>query len=211
MVRPEAEYRVIQAVILDLGNVIVPVDFSPCFAELTALCGQPREEISRRIAGSGLAPRFELGELSPKEFYREVCRVLDLEINFSEFCRIWNSIFPRETLLPESLLEGLHHRYPLLLLSNTNPLHFSLIRETYPILRFFGSYVLSFRVGAAKPSPHIYREAIARAGCPPEQCFFADDVISYVEAAKREGMDAVQFQSVEQLKEDFRARGIQWE
>ena len=70
--------------------------------------------------------------------------------------------------------------------------------------------MLSFRVKALKPAPEIYREAIARAGCRPEECFYTDDIAAYVEAAKREGMDAVQFQSRAQIEREMRARGIQW-
>jgi len=71
--------------------------------------------------------------------------------------------------------------------------------------------VLSYRVGALKPAPAIYREAIARAECRPEECFFTDDIADYVAAAKREGIDAVQFESCEQLERELTARGIRWE
>ena len=61
-----------------------------------------------------------------------------------------------------------------------------------------------------KPAPEIYREAIARAGCLPGECFYTDDVPEYVEAARREGMDAVPFRGREELEREMRARGIEW-
>jgi len=70
--------------------------------------------------------------------------------------------------------------------------------------------VLSYEVKAMKPSPAIYREAIARAQCRPEECFYTDDIPAYVEGARREGIDAVQFQSCAQLERDLAAREIRW-
>jgi HAD superfamily hydrolase (TIGR01509 family) len=65
-------------------------------------------------------------------------------------------------------------------------------------------------VKAMKPAPAIYREAVTRAGCAAGECFFTDDIEAYVEAARREGIDAVQFLSLEQLETEMRARGIEW-
>jgi HAD superfamily hydrolase (TIGR01509 family) len=75
------------------------------------------------------------------------------------------------------------------------------------LLQQFHDYVLSYEVGAIKPSPLIYQEAIARAGCLPGECFFTDDALVNVEAARAEGIDAVQFQSLEQLRHELRKRG----
>jgi glycosyltransferase involved in cell wall biosynthesis len=88
------------------------------------------------------------------------------------------------------MLEGLRKRYRLLLLSNTNAIHFAMIRENYPMLRHFHDFILSYEVKAMKPNPAIYREAVARAGCDAGECFFTDDIRDYVEAARREGLDA---------------------
>jgi HAD superfamily hydrolase (TIGR01509 family) len=95
-----------------------------------------------------------------------------------------------------------------LLLSNTNAVHFDWIRENYPILRHFDGLVLSYEVGHMKPAPEIYREAVRLAGCRREQCYFTDDTAANVEGAIREGLDAVQFVSSDQLRSDLAARGV---
>ena len=56
--------------------------------------------------------------------------ILELEVDYDQFRVIWSSIFT-EILIPESMLEGLGRRYRLVLVSNTNALHFEMIRETY--------------------------------------------------------------------------------
>jgi len=203
---------VIKAVLLDLGNVIVPVDFSRCHAAFSEVCSFPPQEIPGKLRATGLVERFETGRIAPEEFVDEVCGILGMWVSTPQFWEIWSSIFLPQTIIPESLVEGLRRRQRqrLLLLSNTNAIHFAMVEERYPLLRHFDGYVLSYQVGAMKPSPAIYREAIARAGCRPEECFFTDDVPQFVEAARQEGMDAVQFKSREQLEADLAARGISW-
>jgi len=91
------------------------------------------------------------------------------------------------------MLEGLAARYKLVLLSNTNAIHFEMIRENYALLRHFHERILSTRAHAMKPRREIFQAALDRCGCPPEQCFYTDDIAAYVEAARRLGIDAVQF------------------
>lgn len=200
----------IRAIIFDLGKVIIPFDFGRGYRALEGLCGLPAAEIPGRIGSTDLVIRLETGLISPEDFVRDLSALLGLKIDYSDFCMIWSSIFLPDTLIPESMLEGLARRYRLLLLSNTNAIHFEMVRESYPLLRHFHDFVLSHEVKAMKPSPAIYREAIVRAQCAPGECFFTDDIAAYVEAARAEGIDAVQFISLGQLEKDLRLRGIEW-
>jgi putative hydrolase of the HAD superfamily len=201
---------VIKTVIFDLGKVLIPFDFSRGYRAMEKYCGHPAEEIPKRIAATDLVHRFETGLVEPRDFVEQLSRMLDLRVNYDQFCEIWSSIFLPDTLVPETLLAGIGERYRMLVLSNTNAIHFEMVRQTYPWLRHFDDLVLSYEVKAMKPSPAIYREAIARAQCRPEECFFTDDIPAYVEGARREGIDAVQFESCAQLERDLAARGVRW-
>jgi putative hydrolase of the HAD superfamily len=198
-----------KAIIFDLGKVLVHFDFKRGYRELEGLCPYPAAEIPKRLGATGLVPRFETGLIEPRDFVEQLTRVLDLHVDYDRFCEIWSAIFG-QTLVPESMLEGLAARYRLLLLSNTNAIHFEMIRRNYPLIRHFHDLILSYEVKAMKPSPDIYRDAVARAGCRPEECFFTDDIPEYVEGARRMGIDAVQFQSAEQLEGELKRRGIVW-
>lgn len=200
----------IKTVIFDLGRVIVPFEFRRGYAQIETLCGIPAAELPGRIAKTGLVPCFERGEIGPREFVRQFAESLNLQITYEQFCEIWCSIFMPETLVPEELLIGIRRRYRLLLLSNTNAIHFEMIRKSYPLLRHFNSLILSYEVGAMKPSPLIYQRAIEEAGCLAEECFFTDDMAEYVEGARRAGIDAVQFQSAAQIEEELKSRGVRW-
>jgi len=193
-----------------MGKVLIPFDFARGYRAMEPHCSYPASEIPKRIASTDLVHRFETGLVEPRDFVAQLSSVLDLRIGYDQFCEIWSSIFLPATLVPDSILSGLAQRYRMLLLSNTNALHFDVVRQNYPLLRYFHDRVLSYEVKAMKPSPAIYREAIARAQCRPGECFFTDDIPAYVEAARQEGIDAVQFESCAQLERDLAARGIRW-
>ena len=201
----------IKTVIFDMGKVIVPFDFTRGYKAMEDLCGYPAAEIPGRISSTDLVQRFESGKVEPKDFVRQLSGMLDMQVSYERFCEIWSSIFLPHTLLPESLFEGLHKRYRLLLLSNTNAIHYTMLEKKFTFFRHFDDLVLSHEVGALKPSPLMYRAAIASAGCGPEECFFTDDIPDYVEGALREGIDAVQFHNQEQLEQELKARGIRWD
>jgi len=198
---------VIKTILFDLGNVVIPFDFKPAYVRMAELCGCRPEEIPARIRATGLVTPFEKGEIESERFVRELSAALKLDITYEEFCSWWSSIFLGETLVPEALVADLRRRHRLLALSNTNPIHFSMLQEAYPLLRHFDGFVLSHEVGAAKPEAKIYQVAIERAQCSPEECFFTDDLAVNIEAARAHGMDAEQFLSVEQLEGELRARG----
>ena len=205
-----ARRQVIKTVIFDLGKVLIPFDFSRGYRAMEPFCDYPASEIPKRIAATDLVHRFETGLVEPRDFVEQLSRMLDLRVTYEQFCEIWSSIFLPETLVPESLLAGIGERYRLLVLSNTNAIHFAMVRQSYPLLRHFDDWVLSYEVKAMKPSPAIYREAIARAQCRPEECFYTDDIPAYVEGARREGIDAVQFESCAQLERELAVREIRW-
>jgi glucose-1-phosphatase len=198
---------VLKAIIFDLGNVIVPFDFRRAYARLEPLCEFSTDDIRSRLRATGLVQRFETGQVEPRRFVQEFAATLNIDIGYDQFCDLWSCIFLPETLIPESLVVSLAARYRLLLLSNTNPIHISMVRANYPLLRHFHDAVLSHEVGAAKPSHKIYQEAIRRAGCDAPECFFTDDIQLYVDAACELGMQAVQFQSAAQIESELRARG----
>lgn len=200
----------IKTVIFDLGGVIVPLDFPRLYGRLAEHCDVPAEEIPQRIGETGLVPLLESGAMPAEEFTERIVKLLDLKVPDGQFRDLWSSLFPGHTLLPESLMEAVRKHHRLLLLSNTNAIHFGMVRENYPLLRHFDSYVLSHEVGAMKPSPKIYEAAIAAAQCKAEECFFTDDIPAYVEGARKAGLRSERFESYEQITAIFDEIGVRW-
>jgi FMN phosphatase YigB (HAD superfamily) len=199
---------VTKALIFDLGGVIVPLDFPRAYAAIAQICPYSPTEIPQRIRSSGLVNLYETGQLDTPSFISQLSAVLDLHITEDQFRDLWSALFLPDPLLPESLFSNLAARYPLILLSNTNELHFENIRARFPLLRHFHHLILSYEIGAAKPSACIFEAATAKAHCRPEECFFTDDIPAFVAAARQSGLDAVQFHNYSQLQTELQSRGI---
>jgi epoxide hydrolase-like predicted phosphatase len=208
---PRLNWKVIKAVVFDLGQVIIPFDWQRGYRALAGFSPYPLEEVRSRIKETGLFSPFERGQIEPQSVAREISRVLDLDVSFEKFRELWSSIFLPETTVSEDMLSRLRAAgQRVLLLSNTDAIHFEWIIERYPIMRQFDRCVLSFEVGFRKPEPEIYKEAIVQARCQPEEIFFTDDIAENVEGARRLGIDAVRFQSLPQLEQELRSRGVAW-
>lgn len=201
----------IRTLIFDMGKVIIPFDFQSAYDRLSPLCRMEPASIKEKMWKCDLPYRLESGKISPEEFRSGISEMLNLECEGEEFRSIFADIFLPDTLLKEDFLQALHARYRMLLLSNTNAIHWPLVWSRYPELQHFDKHVLSYQVGAVKPEPQIYQAALAEAQCAPEECFFTDDIPGYVEAAKTHGIDAVVFERAEQIQSELRARGVRWD
>lgn len=197
-----------RAVILDLGNVIVGLDFPRAYRAAARLTGYNASEIPELIRAANLARPYERGELTSEEFYQRFCRALDLEISYPEFVSLWSDMFQPAPILTDGLLAELAAATKLIMLSNTNEIHFEFIHRKYPLLRHFHDFVLSYKVGAMKPDAAIYLDAVRRAGCEPGECFFVDDIEENVAAARQLGIDAEVFVSANGLEAQLRERGV---
>jgi putative hydrolase of the HAD superfamily len=178
---------------------------------MQALCGLEPAEIRIRLSRDELVKRFETGLIENHDFVAEVSSRLGIELSYDGFCDIWSSIFLPETLIAEEVVQGIRRNHRTLLLSNTNEIHFTMLDARFTILRHFDARILSYEVKAMKPDPAIYQAAITAAGCRPEECFFTDDIAAYVDGARSMGIDAVQFQSEEQVLRELAARGVRWD
>ncbi len=197
-----------KALLFDLGNVLIGFDLARGYRALAPHCRCAPAEMPRLILESGLVRPFERGEISGEEFFRQLGAVLGLDVSYEKFCELWGSIFLPEPLLTDDLLAALRRRYRMVLLSNTNEIHYRRIERHYSAVSHFDAHVLSCRVGAMKPSERIYKEAVLQARCEPQECFYTDDVEEFVEGARRCGIDAAVFRGAAELERELRRREI---
>ena len=199
-----------KAILFDLGNVVIAFDFVLGYRRIEALSGIPAAEVRSRLIATDLYRRLESGLIQPETFAAQVQTAVGFECEYRAFQEAWNAIFLPESLIPANFLAGLKRNYKLLIVSNTNAIHFEMLRNTYPILQTFDGFVVSHEIGVMKPDPRYYEAALATAGCPAENCLFIDDLPDNVEGASLAGMDAIQFHSFERLKPELIRRGISW-
>jgi HAD superfamily hydrolase (TIGR01509 family) len=196
------------AIAFDLGNVLVKVDHWRFCRRLALKAQKKPEEIFRQVFETDLEPGYDTGRLTSQEFYRRITGRFHLALPYPEFCGMWSEIFdPMDGM--EEILARLAARYPLYLVSNTNPLHFHYIQERFAgVLRHIRSFILSYQVGSRKPEPGFYQALIRATGQPPQHCLFIDDKALFVEAARRHGLMAWQFTTPEEFQRSLEKCGI---
>jgi putative hydrolase of the HAD superfamily len=192
----------IKAVIFDLGRVLVDVKFRK---ESLSFFGLPAETsdmelILNNAFKNTLFRRFNMGQLTPHEFYRAFCAEHGLDVSFDQFKEIWCSVFvPMPEM--EKLFYEVQTRYPVGLLSDTDPIHWEYCRQHFPFLQTIPKPTLSFEIGALKPDPLCYIKAAENVGYRPDECLFIDDRPQNVEGAQKTGMQAVLFEGAVSLRQ----------
>lgn len=199
--------RTITAVAFDLGNVLVGVDQSGFCRRLAAYTQASPEEISALVFNGPLKFRYDSGLLTTPEFYQQITDHLQSTLSYDQFCALWTGFLTPWEHMTE-VVARLQPRYPLVLVSNTDPLHFEYVKAHFPVMRHFCRYILSYELGCQKPDPRIYQTLLAALDCPPEQCLFIDDLLINVEAARRHGLQAWQFLSCAGLKQRLARQGL---
>jgi FMN phosphatase YigB (HAD superfamily) len=189
----------IDAVIFDLGNVLLAVDERPAIDRLAARTGKTRQQIEEYAFTTPHATDLALGKLTRQQFFGTVARDLAFDGTYKEFAVIWGDIFrPIEPMI--ALAQSLKNRIPRLILSNTNAIHMDYVFERFPFIHDFDGHVLSHEVGLLKPDPAIYKHTLEKHGLAPARTVFFDDLAENVEGARRVGLQAIQFQDVEQVR-----------
>jgi len=200
----------VKALIFDLGRVLVNVDFEMGYRRMGQLAGLDQGEVRDRLHRSHLAYEFESGLISSADFAERVCGLMGIRLTLEQFDEVWYSVFHQGPIVPAEFIARLHERYRLVLLSNTNALHYEPLAERLPVLRHFDAFTLSYKLHVQKPAPAIYQDAIVKAGCAPGECFYTDDVQEYIDGARAVGIQAEQFTGFENLQANLRAAGVQF-
>jgi len=187
----------IEAIIFDLGGVIINIDFN---LTLRAL-----EQYTDRKLGEGeyltknpIFYEFETGKLSEKEFFENLTHIYKLQANQEQLVKAWNALLLD---IPESrveLVSKLSNQYQTFILSNTNPTH---LFEVENILRqqtkanslkeIVQKPYYSFEMQKAKPETAIYEQVIEENNLVPQKTLFVDDSLANIEGARKLGLQTL--------------------
>jgi putative hydrolase of the HAD superfamily len=178
----------IRAFLFDIGNVLLKFDFGVALRKITA-----QAEVSDPAATMARFDQVKLayedGQIDRSAFIRGAFDVLRYRGTEAEFTAAWEDIFvPNEPMF--ALVEKLHDRFPLYLLSNTNDIHVEYFFRQYPVFRRFTAGVYSHEARASKPGRKIYEIAQQQLGLEPKTTFFIDDLLPNIETARTLGFNA---------------------
>lgn len=194
----------IKEIIFDFGNVICSFTNDIFIKRVSNLTEKTKEEVFDLVyKKSDITKRAESGAITSQEFYKELSDLCGLNVSYEEL----KEIYSKDKFTPikgmKELIESLKIKYKIGLLSNTSEWDYDYILKTAPIVKSFDTITTSFGAGAMKPSPIIFEDALRKSQLKPEECLYTDDIADYVEAAKKIGMKAVQFTTIEKFRNDL--------
>lgn len=192
----------VDALLFDLGGVLVDVDWGRAFAAWSARSGVPAAELARRFRRDAAYDAHECGTLSDAEFFASLRGMLGLGLGDREMLEGWNAILGDPFPGVPGLLERLAARVPLYVFSNTNIAHAAFWRPRYrallaPVREVFCSCDIRMR----KPQPDAFRCVAQRIGTGPGRIAFFDDLEENVAGARAAGLAGVHVPSADRLAE----------
>ena len=194
----------IKAVLFDFGNVVCRFDNDRFLEGLAALCGKPADMLRALLyRQSPLIEDYEAGRINSQAFLRGVSDLCGIALPEAVFRRIYTDIFtPMEATF--DLLRKLKPRYRLGLVSNTSPWHFEHAIQTTPVFPLFDSVSLSYEVGASKPDPRLFEDALTKLDLMAEECVYIDDLAPFAQAANKHLMHGLTYTTPVALMTELR-------
>jgi 2-haloacid dehalogenase len=206
--RMASEQRAIEAVVFDLGGVLIDWDPRYMYRQLFADPAD-MEEFLASVCTPDWHRAHDLGA-----DITQSCEQLALRYpEHRDMIMVWaergeemvaGQFDDTVELLSELKASGM----PCYALSNMEPDAFEVRLARFGFMQWFDGHVISGFEGVAKPDRRIFEILLRRHGLRPERCVFIDDQPRNVDAARYLGLVALHFSSVPQLRQDLQALGV---
>ncbi|SHH31799.1 HAD-IA family hydrolase [Bradyrhizobium erythrophlei] len=198
------------ALLFDLGRVVLDIDFSKVLACWAGHAGcEPAQLVERFSTREEFYHRHETGEISDAEFFGALRASLGVGISDAQFLEGWNAIFAGEMPGIAPLLKRAGKRLPLYAFSNTNSAHVEYFSVAHAdVLGHFRELFLSSSIGLRKPDAEAFDHVVQAIGIPASRIVFFDDLPENIEGARARGLAAVHVTSPADVAETLAALGI---
>ncbi len=203
------DWEAVQAVVFDLGNVIVDLDVPATERGWRTLLGDGYTAFRDWASAENLWSAYEKGQLTQDAFHEAIVQQVEGRLSPKQVTDHWNTILVGIGEHRFSLLRALRERLPIYVLSNTNQTHIEWVRKHVAELGeadfegLFDRVYYSHELGLAKPDSAIYTTVQQDIGLPPGSLLFIDDLAENVAAAQACGWQAVQLPIPVDVQEVF--------
>lgn len=182
----------IEAVLFDLGGVLIQIDFPRAFDAWATHAGVPAAQLAARFRFDADYARHETGALDAAGYFAALGRTLGIELPPAQWLAGWNALLAAEMPGMRALIGRLAATgMPLFLFSNSNEVHRQCWSARHAgLLQPFRAVFVSSDLGLRKPDSAAYAEVIRRMGVAPERVLFLDDLEANVAGARAAGLRA---------------------
>jgi putative hydrolase of the HAD superfamily len=200
----------LRAVIFDYGMVLTGLPNQAAHDEMLRITGLPFEQFENLYWADRHA--YDEGKLTGIAFWQKFLRdsKLDLGPNAVDELNRWDANM-WTTQNPAMLawqLQLKQHGLRTAILSNMGDSVLESIEREFDWLPRFDVLIWSYQLGMAKPEAAIYRHTLEELGTLPGETLFIDDKAANIDAARALGMMAIQFSTIEHLRHDLIAAGL---
>lgn len=190
-------YKYIDTILLDLGGVLIDVDYRATARAFKALGFADFDSLYSKAKQDHLFDGFETGALSPAQFRDRLRQLHGSGITDGHIDECWNAMLGRIPQPRLDLVKHLRERYRVFLLSNTNTIHVTAFERIIAVHNgiadfkalFDGAYY-SCEMGHRKPNADAYLHVLRTHDALPTRTLFIDDTLHHVEGARAAGLHA---------------------
>lgn len=189
-----------QAVLLDLGNVVLGVDFRLVFTRWAELAGVDEQRFYDRWEICPAYRAHETGHMMFDEYCGVLSNRFGIEMPVEHWREGWNAIWthPFEEVI--KLLPKVAEHYHLCCFTNTNDTHAESWRGRFADrLQSFATIYVSSEIGHRKPDVPAFEYVCGDMGISPQQTLFLDDTLENVAGARSAGLKAKQVRSEQEV------------
>ena len=195
----------INSLLFDLGGVLV--EFNDGLKVFDWANLSPEAFFEKWIA-SPTVRGFEAGLISADQFSEGVVTEFHLPVSTKEFLLDFRSLPKGLFEGTEDLLNKLRVEYNLACFSNTNQLHWPMLRDDFRIGELMDECFISCLTGLLKPDREAFEFVLDEMGCSAEQVMFFDDNSVNVKAAVQLGFRAFQVHGIGGLEDSLNELGL---
>ena len=199
----------IEALLFDLGGVVMGLDWEPMFASWARDSGVEAAALRQRFRFDDPYRRHECGAIDAHAYYESLRRTLGIVLDDAQLEAGWNAIFTEPIAPTVRLLESLEGKIPLYAFSNTNVTHHRVWSRRFErALKPFAKVFVSCEMGLRKPEREAFHAIAREVGVEASRLLFFDDTRENVEGALAAGLPAVHVRSPRDVEEALRRYSI---
>lgn len=200
----------LRAVVFDYGMVLSGVPDPESHAAMVRISGLPADRFEAAYWADRHA--YDEGKLTGATFWQKLVHDIGLSLPpetieelIQHDARMWTTQNPAMLAWQQRLkAKGLKTA----ILSNMGDSVLKNMEREFDWLDQFDVLVWSFQLNMAKPEPAIYHHVLKELGTQPGETLFLDDRPINIEAALALGMKAIEFSTIDRLRADLIAQGM---
>ena len=183
------DFQKIKNFIFDFGGVLYEIDHQRTLIAFSLLSSHPESFTQEKIAQFSSSPALidiETGNIEPDEFRKRIKESMFLTGDDEKIDDAWNRTLIG--LYPDSveILSGFKHFGNLVLMSNTNEIHYKYFEpQCRDLFSIFEREYYSHIVGMRKPDSKFFSFVLNEMQFKPEETIFIDDTIDNILAAEK--------------------------